>query len=315
MGERTLEMKKKELCLGEHGCHGEGLLDIFHSVFSVSSVVRVSFLFFFALLSSAPVPAQEKPRRWISLSPSVTEILFDIGAGPEVVGVCSPADFPPEAKGIKTISSWEKTDVEGIVALKPTACFTVEGMQSAEALLSLKRLGVQVRVYPMRDLEDLWACITGIGRTVGREKAAEARVDSLKRRIALATRDVPKARQTGAVIVGLSPLVVAGRSSFLDAVLSACGVRNALGLRGESYPTLSLEQLAAARPTLLVLPEGEIPKPDGEQFLRSLQAVQGEKVQALWVPADLLVRPGPRTAEAVEIIARAVHGGASHGAP
>ena len=253
----------------------------------------------------SPVSGQARAHRWVSLSPSITEVLFDLGAGPEVVGVCSPADYPPEAKDRKTVASWEKVDIEAILVLRPSACFTVEGMQGPEALLALRRLGIEVQIYPMRDLDDLWACFRGVGRSVGRAKEAEARIRALKERIALAVRGIRGPAQRGAVVVGLAPLVAAGRASFLNGVLSRCGIENVLTLWGEAYPSLSLEQLASARPRLVVLPEGEIPKPEAERFRRSLEEVQGESVRSVWVPANLLVRPGPRTAEAVEIIAKA----------
>jgi iron complex transport system substrate-binding protein len=261
--------------------------------------------------SSPSAFGQDKARRWVSLSPSITEVLFDLGAGPEVVGVCAPADYPPEAKDRKTVASWEKVDIEAILILRPSACFTVEGMQGPEALLALRRLGVEVKIYPMRDLDDLWSCLRGVGGSIGRAKEAEARIRTLKERIALAVRDIRGPAQRGAVVVGLAPLVAAGRASFLNKVLSLCRIENVLTAWGEAYPSLSLEQLASAQPRLVVLPEGEIPKPEAERFLRSLEDVQGERVRGIWVPADLLVRPGPRTAEAVEIIAKARREGGS----
>jgi len=154
-------------------------------------------------------------------------------------------------------------------------------------------------------LDDLWACFRGVGRSVGRAKEAEARIRVLKERIAIAVRGIRGPAQKGAVVVGLAPLVAVGRASFLNGVLSLCGIENALTPWGEAYPSLSLEQLASARPRVVVLPEGEVPRPEAERFLQSLKDIQGESVRGIWVPADLLVRPGPRTAEAVEIIAKA----------
>jgi len=83
------------------------------------------------LVLPAIAPAsQEKPRRWVSLAPSMTEILFDVGAGREVAGVCAPSDYPPEARALPAVASFEKVDLERLLALRPSACFTVEGMQS-----------------------------------------------------------------------------------------------------------------------------------------------------------------------------------------
>ena len=68
-----------------------------------------------ALLLSCSAPPKRR-RGWVSLSPSVTEILFAIGAGEEVDGVCSPADYPPAAGRLPRVASWQKVDVEAIVA-------------------------------------------------------------------------------------------------------------------------------------------------------------------------------------------------------
>lgn len=269
-------------------------------------------LLLFPLLAScgggpSTAPSAEHGR-WVSLSPSMTEILFAVGAGPEVAGVCAPASYPPEARALPAVASWNRVDVEAILSLRPKACFTVEGMQSPEVLATLRRLGVPVFVYPMRNLGDLWRCMADVGRRTGHGREAEEVARNLESRVRAASSEAGEPRLRAVVVVGLDPLVAAGRGSFLDGVLQAAGYKNALGGVAESYPALSVERVAAAEPQVLVMPEGEIPASLGKAFAARLRKLEGKPVREIWVRAGLLVRPGPRIVEAIEELAAARRG-------
>ncbi|MGA9753325.1 MAG: helical backbone metal receptor [Acidobacteriota bacterium] len=287
--------------------------------FRATSPAGLLLLAFFAVLSfpflascgGGPSAAKSAVRgRWVSLSPSMTEILFAVGAGREVAGVCAPASYPPEARALPAVASWDRVDVEAILSLHPKACFTVEGMQSPEVLATLRRLGVPVLVYPMRNLEDLWQCMTDVGRRTGHGRQARDLVHLLQSRVRAASPAGGEPRLSAVVVVGLDPLVAAGRGSFLDGVLQAAGYANALGGVAESYPALSVERVAEAEPEVLIMPQGEIPAGLGNAFAARLRKLEGKPVREVWVPADLLVRPGPRTVEAIEALAAARRGAA-----
>lgn len=247
--------------------------------------------------------------RWVSLAPSATEVLFAVGAGPEVAGVCAPADWPPEAAGRKVVASWERVDVEAVVAVRPRACFTVEGMNPPEAVATLRRLGIPVHVFPARSLGDVPAMLEAAGRLTGRrEKGAEA-ARRFREEVSLLTSGLSKERIPAAVVVGLDPLVVAGGQSFLNDLLEAAGFENVFVGLTEAYPLVSLEELVRRRPAVLVLPEGEVPEGRAASLRAELEGLQGGPVRAVAVPADLLVRPGPRSLRALEILVRARRGG------
>lgn len=244
------------------------------------------------------------PPTWVSLAPSMTEILFAVGAGREVAGVCEPADRPPEAASLPRVASWERLDVEAVVALAPAACFTVAGMQTPSALASLERLGVRVHVYPMESLEDVFSAVESVGERTGRADAGRRLAEDLRERVRQAGRRLPPGRPERALaVVGLNPLVVAGGPSFVTGVLRAAGFENALGGRGEGYPAVSLEDVAAARPDAVVFPEGEMSPEAVRTFLERLEGASGRPARAVMVPAGLLVRPGPGSVEAVERLA------------
>lgn len=254
----------------------------------------------------------EAPReaRWVSLAPSATEVLFAVGAGPEVAGVCAPADWPPEASGLPAVASWERVDVEAVAALRPRACFTVEGMTAPEALETLRRLGIAVHVFPARSLEDIPAMLEAVGRLTGREGEGTEAARRFREEAARLTTGLPAEKVPAAVVVGLDPLVAAGGGTFLDGLLGAAGFRNVFSPSGEAYPVVSLEDLVRRGPSLLVLPEGEVPAERAEDLRKALSGLLGREVRAVGIPADLLVRPGPRSLSALARLVRARREGA-----
>ncbi len=235
----------------------------------------------------------------------MTEILFAVGAGSEVAGVCAPSTFPPQAATLPAVASWDRLDVERVLALAPAACFTLEGMQSPQSLDALRRLGVEVDTYSIRSLDDLWDCMASVGKRTGHERKAREVVAGLKSRVAKAVEGLSGPPRRALVVVGLDPLVAAGPGSFITAVLRAAGFENALEGVGDAYPVLSMEAAAAAAPEALIVPEGEISAESCERFEADLSRLTARPIQSIAIPADLLVRPGPRTADAVESLAAA----------
>jgi len=261
-----------------------------------------------ALSCQGEAPGAPAAPRWVSLAPSTTELLFALGAGPEVVGVCAPADFPPEARALPAVAGFARLDAERVLALRPRAVFTVEGMQDEAQLAPLLRSGVPVVVYPARSLEDLFAAVTDLGARTGRRGAAGILLAELRAAVAESTPPAGSLPVRAAVVVSLEPLVVAGGRSFLTDMLRTAGFANALDAPGEAYPTVSLETLAAAHPRAVIFPAGDIEGGASAAFVARLNRLLAEPAVGVEIPADLLVRPGPRAAEGLRRLAEARRG-------
>lgn len=257
------------------------------------------------LLAGACAAEGLRETRWVSLAPSATEVLFAVGAGPEVAAVCAPADWPPEARRLPVAASWERVDVEAVAALGPRACFTVEGMNPPEALETLRRLGIPVHVFPARNLGDIPAMLEAVGRLTGHEGEGARAARRFREEAARLTAGLPPGKVPAAVVVGLDPLVAAGGGTFLDGLLSAAGFRNVFQGAGEAYPVVSLEDLVRLAPGLLVLPAGEVPEGRARGLQKDLSGLLGREVRTMAVPADLLVRPGPRSLSALALLVEA----------
>jgi iron complex transport system substrate-binding protein len=263
-------------------------------------------LFTTLALACAGAPATVAPGpRWVSLSPSTTELLFALGAGPEVAGVCDPADWPLEARSLPTVAAFGRLDAERIMALHPACVFTVEGMQAEAQLVPLRRVGVPLAIYPARSLQDLYAAVRDMGTRMCRTDAAGALELELRRSATEAAPPGGSTPVTAAVVVSIEPLVIAGGESFLSDLLRRSGFANIFSAPGEPYPAISLETLAAGHPRAVIFPSGDVPEVDAAGLVRRLNRLLDRPATAVEIPADLLVRPGPRTGEGLVRLAAA----------
>ncbi len=242
-------------------------------------------------------------KKWASLAPNMNEILFAVGAGDETAGVCSPADYPSGASKLPVVASYSAVDAEGIIARGVSACFTVEGMQSPPELEALRRASLPVYQYRINTLSDLLECIVDVGIKTGHAEQARRLADQMKLKMAACSPPSGLSRRRAAIVVSIEPLVVAGPDSFLSDMLRASGLTNAMTARSEQYPVISIETLAAAEPALLVFPSGDIDDKEALRFVGDLNRLMDTPCSPVLVPADILVRPGPRTPGALAMLA------------
>lgn len=240
--------------------------------------------------------------RIVSLSPSVTDTLVALGAGPKIVGACAVRGRGDRLPGVPDVAAFGTVDAERILALRPTLCATVLGMQDPQALSDLRRLGLEVVEYPVDTLAQLWACTEDLGRRAGLPEAGVKLSEEWRSRVARAAASPGVDRPKVAILLSVEPAVVAGEGTFLAELLSVSGFTNiAAPLRG--YPQMDAEALARSRPDALIFPEGDLPRESAEGVVGLLGRIAPSEPLLLGVEADLLVRPGPRTPEAVERLA------------
>src|SRR5215211_6895280 len=115
---------------------------------------------------------QQQPQRIVSLSPSVTEILYGIGAWPQVVAVSQFCSYPEDVKNKPRVSGWDKTNLEQLMELKPDL---VIGVESQEPFLrdKLDELGVRALFVTSQSLAQVFLAIEDIGRASGHEQEAK----------------------------------------------------------------------------------------------------------------------------------------------
>lgn len=246
--------------------------------------------------------------RIVSLAPAVTEMLFAVGAGPDVVGVTEFCDWPPAARNLPRVGSYVKPNVERVVSLRPDVVIAVPAPGNRADVESLGDLGLHVVVVREGPaIADVLDSIRTVAVEAGRADRGEAVIASVRARLEeLRARLAEAPRRRVLVVVGRNPLVVAGRETLIDESLRAAGGENVAGdLAG--WPRLSVEAMIQRAPEVIL--DGSITHEGGAEpaFYRELGLAAGRNGGVRALRLDEVLRPGPRLAEGVEKLAREIH--------
>jgi iron complex transport system substrate-binding protein len=273
-----------------------------------------------ALVSVPPVDAQgpaPRAERIISVVPALTEVLFAIGAGPQVVGVSSYDQFPPEVRALPRVGALLDPNTERILTLRPDLV-VVYGSQS-ELQTQLERAGLRTFSYRHGGVETILDTIGDLGNATGRRTDAERVVNALRSRLdAVRARVSGRPRPRTLLVFERQPgslrgIYASGGVGFLHDVLEIAGGENVFADIGRESVQPSVETLLVRAPDVILevratglLEDREVgQEQDVWSALSSIPAVRNRRVHLL--TGDHLVVPGPRLAEATEAIASALH--------
>ena len=243
--------------------------------------------------------------RIVSLAPAATEILFALGLDEEIVGVSLNCDYPLQARSKEKVGTFSRPDAERILRLKPDVVFGT-GLEQAPAVNALRRLKVRVVVSDPADLNGLYDSIREIGRLTGREREATALVKQMKRRVdhvAARTRDVLPARRPKVFVeVWHTPLMTAGKGSFVDELVRLAGGVNIASGAPRPYSLFTAEEVLRGRPDCVILTyQGGDDRVLNRLGWGQVPAVLNRRVYGDIDP-DLILRPGPRVVDGLEQI-------------
>ncbi|MCI0483422.1 MAG: cobalamin-binding protein [candidate division NC10 bacterium] len=255
------------------------------------------------------VELQKPPRRIIPLAPSLTEILFALGAGDSVVGVVDYADYPPEAVRRVRVGGGLDPNLEVIVELRPDLVLIAADANRWDTLIQLEQLQIPVFGVKPVGVEGVLTSIAKVGEAVGRQPQAEGLIAHMRRRIAAVSQKVSVlARPRVLYVVWIDPLIVAGGETVIDDLINLAGGANIVRTAG--FPRYSLEELVIDPPDviLLALDRGGLHHGEALRRLPVWREVRPVREGAVRViDASLTSRPGPRIVDGVELLARLLH--------
>ena len=263
--------------------------------------------------SAGPAPA----RRIVSLVPAVTEMLFAIGAGPQVVAVSSFDDFPPEVKSLPRVGALLDPDVERILTLRPDLVITYGSQGSVEAQLA--RAGIRTFSYRHGGVGAIVQTVRDLGSVTGRASQAGGKAHEIEAQfdnVRAAVRGYARPRVL--LVFGRQPqslrqMYASGGAGFLNDILEAAGGQNVFSdVRQESVQPSQETLLARAPDVIIEIRSGRSEATTdaaGERSawspLASIPAVRNGRIHLL-TGAQFVV-PGPRVGLAAEQLARMLH--------
>lgn len=254
------------------------------------------------------------PRRIVSLAPNITELLFALGLGAEIVGVTRFCDTPEAASAKPKVGGLIDPSPEMVQSLKPDLVIGFRG-NPLPALKRLRSLGLRVFVLNIgKRLEDLVPMIEKLGRVTGREEEAKSLAAGLSSRLAAVDERLKAVTSEPRVFLLLhgSGLWTCGRGSYLDDLLARCRARNPAGTIERQWIHYSFEGLVRDDPEIIIVlarTKDAFEKSRNriltDPRLRDVAAVRNRRV--IHLDENISSRFGPRLVDAFEETARNIH--------
>ncbi|SFU52472.1 iron complex transport system substrate-binding protein [Polaromonas sp. YR568] len=288
---------------------------------------RIAFLFLLLCLAIS-VPARalqitddrgvtvtlpQAPQRIISLLPSLTETVCELGQCQRLVGVDRYSNFPASVQKLPQVGGGLDPNIEGMVALKPDVVLLATSSRAADRL---QALGIKVVALEPRSHADVQRVMLKLGQLL--EVRDAARIwRSIDAGVSAAAQSLPPSVRGTRVYfeVNQGPYA-AGEASFIGETLTRLGVKNIVPAKLGPFPKLNPEFIVRANPDLIMVGQRSA---DGLQARPGWQSIRALREQRVCIfpteEANVLVRPGPRMAEAARLMANCLAGKAPGAKP
>jgi iron complex transport system substrate-binding protein len=240
------------------------------------------------------------PQRIVTMLPSLTEVVCELGACERLVGVDDFSNWPAPVRQLPHLGGLEEANIERIVALRPDLVLLAS---SSRAVGRLQGLGIKVATLEPKTLADLRRVWTQLAQVLGAGDGAagwqrlEAGVDAAARRLPAALRGT-----TVYFEVNSAPYA-ASEESFIGELLTRIGATNVVPGKLGPFPKLNPEFVVRADPQVIMISDRDAPALNTRPGWGRIRAVRDGRV-CLFDSAqgDVLVRPGPRMAQAVSLM-------------
>ncbi|WP_233505831.1 ABC transporter substrate-binding protein [Rhodoferax lacus] len=243
----------------------------------------------------------QTPQRIVSLLPSLTETVCALDRCNLLVGVDRYSNFPQSVLSLPQLGGGMDPNVEGIVMLKPDVVLAAPNSRASERL---RALGIPVLVFETKTHADVRRILEKLGQLL--EVPDAQRVwRAIDAGVSAAAQSLPASVKKVRVYfeVNRGPFA-AGESSFIGETLSRLGVKNIVPTRMGPFPRLNPEYVVLANPDLIMVGERNHAGMEGRPGWSHIRAIKDHRVCVFAVAdSDLIVRPGPRMAQAARVMA------------
>jgi len=255
------------------------------------------------------VAIPDQVHRVVSLSPSLTNTVYALGAAGDLVGITDYTAYPPQAAREKpSVGAIVNPSLERIVALHPDLVLALPDFNGAETVAGLQRLGIPVFLFSTGNLANIYRSIANVGRLLGREREAAALVAELRaREERVRAESAGKKRPSVLLVLAIDPLITAGRNAFITEMIAAAGARSVTDDVKQDWLQMNVEAILPRQPDcILLMKDGPVSLQDMQQRAgwSSLEAVRRGRVI---VVDDRIQLPAPVAFDALEDLAQQIH--------
>ncbi len=254
------------------------------------------------------VVVPDHPHRIICLVPSITDSVFSLGAGDDVVAVSNYVEFPVAAQKKPSVGSIMTPSLEMIVSLHPDLILGTPKANSQATLDQLGQMGIPVFLVDPHGLTGILHSITSLGSALNRDSQAAVLTTGLQRRIN-AVRDYARDKPVISVFmpVWYDPVITIGKGAFITEIIQAAGGHSITDDLSQEWPHISMEAVIARAPEALLLVRGGKTTFDtlkDRPGWNDLPAVKAKRAFYIDRRVDF---PSPVAIDALEDLARQFH--------
>ncbi|MBF0165477.1 MAG: cobalamin-binding protein [Magnetococcales bacterium] len=269
-------------------------------------VVRLLAILWFGWVAPVVAEPTDSPpaRRIVALAPNLTELLFAVGAGGQLVAVADYSDHPPEARAIPRIGGYDRFDPEAVIAARPDLVIGWPGGNPDHLLKSLERFGLPLWLLDPRRLDEIPAALETLGARTGHQDQGVQQATAFRERLErLRTRP----RQGKPVYtfyqVWHEPLMTVNGAHLISDVIRLCGGENIFADLPALAPVIDLEAVLARDPEAIVASGMDASRPEWlDHWQRWSPLLAVRRGNLFFVPPDLLQRHTPRILDGAELL-------------
>lgn len=252
--------------------------------------ILYALIFLCSLILSAISVADQ---RIISLAPNLTEILFAIGAGKNIVGVSVDSDYPEAAKKIPIVANAGQLNLEEIIALKPTMIVAWRGGNPQSQLDELKSFHVPVYTFQFIDLSDITQAMQRLGALTDCRTEAAMQIQEFTQKLAkLQQTQMNKKPIKVFYLLWQSPLMTVGKHTLINQAITLCGGQNIFADLNATAPVVGIASVLQRDPAIIIA--GFISKNWKNDWQQWPEITAVKTGRLYFINPDLLQRPGPR---------------------
>jgi len=265
---------------------------IFTQAFLLISLLFVSF-------SGAAAASQ---KRIVALAPHIVEMLFDIGAGDQIVGTVEYADFPDAALKIPRIGSYHGIQIEKVLELKPDLVIVWRSGSKDSDIEQMEKMGLKIIYSQPHKIEDVARELRKLGKHTGHEAQAEMVANRYLQRL-------KKLRQQHENIAPMrvfyqlwpEPMRTINKETWINQLIEVCQGENVFADNPTPYPQIGIENVIVSQPEIIILPDEKSNKEQPVIDWRKWPEIPAAKHNRfIRVNADVMHRFSTRMLEGIE---------------
>ena len=275
-------------------------------------ILRILSVFLFLALFSGCTNQQESPKTTgnvkpgiVSLAPSVTEMIYAVGAGDQLIGRTSACDWPTEAENVQVVGAFGKPSLEILAALHPDIVLDVD-LADEQNGKKIEALGIRRERVACSTPDDIAPALRKIGQLTGHQREADSLADRITQGLLTFRKDAEKATRKPTVYLEIwdDPLWTGGKNSYTSALIWYAGGNNIGDQVEKEYFEISPEWVVQMNPDIIACMYMSKKLSVAETLRKragwkSIDAVKNNRVYDRF-EKSLFLRSGPRVLEGIE---------------